>query len=185
MTSFSSHRKKLLRTGFTIIELLIVITVVGILAAITIVAYPGVQKQARESKMDADIKQLTEAVTLARAGTKQTLFSMIGTSVSVGGCTGCDCRYGGYMEVADDVPKTSNCWNDYQTVLKILTEKSGINVMGIVDPWGRPYDIDQNEGESPGNYCRVDYIASYQRPYTTAAKFDRKVDIPFYTQLCS
>lgn len=35
-------------SGFTIVELLIVIVVIGILAAITIVAYNGVQQRARD-----------------------------------------------------------------------------------------------------------------------------------------
>jgi prepilin-type N-terminal cleavage/methylation domain-containing protein len=42
---FSS--KQILEKGFTIVELLIVIVVIGILAAITIVAYNGVQQRAR------------------------------------------------------------------------------------------------------------------------------------------
>ena len=35
------------RSGFTIVELLIVIVVIGILAAITVVAYNGIQERAR------------------------------------------------------------------------------------------------------------------------------------------
>ncbi|RYF29318.1 MAG: prepilin-type N-terminal cleavage/methylation domain-containing protein [Chloroflexi bacterium] len=38
------------KSGFTIVELLIVIVVIGILAAITIVAFNGVQKRAQQSK---------------------------------------------------------------------------------------------------------------------------------------
>lgn len=45
-------------SGFTIVELLIVIVVIGILAAITIVAYNGVQNKARTS---AATSQLTQA----------------------------------------------------------------------------------------------------------------------------
>ena len=41
--------------GFTIVELLIVIVVIGILAAITIVAYNGIQQRARDSVMRADL----------------------------------------------------------------------------------------------------------------------------------
>ena len=41
-------RKK--QTGFTIVELLIVIVVIGILAAITIVAFNGVQQRARDAQ---------------------------------------------------------------------------------------------------------------------------------------
>lgn len=40
-------------TGFTIVELLIVIVVIGILAAITIVAYNGVQNRAKTSSAQA------------------------------------------------------------------------------------------------------------------------------------
>ncbi len=39
--------------GFTIVELLIVIVVIGILAAITIVAYNGIQNRARTSSAQA------------------------------------------------------------------------------------------------------------------------------------
>jgi len=50
------------KRGFTIVELLIVIVVIGILAAITIVAYNGVQERARFSKAQADLKALNNAV---------------------------------------------------------------------------------------------------------------------------
>lgn len=42
--------------GFTIVELLIVITVIAILAAITIVAYNGVQERAQNARKISDIK---------------------------------------------------------------------------------------------------------------------------------
>ena len=41
--------------GFTIVELLIVIVVIGILAAITIVAYNGIQERARVATAQADL----------------------------------------------------------------------------------------------------------------------------------
>jgi prepilin-type N-terminal cleavage/methylation domain-containing protein len=44
--------------GFTIVELLIVIVVIGILAAITIVAYNGVQNRARTTTAQANAEEV-------------------------------------------------------------------------------------------------------------------------------
>jgi general secretion pathway protein G len=50
------------QTGFTIVELLIVIVVIGILAAISIVAYNGVQAKARDSQRISDLKSIVKAL---------------------------------------------------------------------------------------------------------------------------
>lgn len=44
------------RGGFTIVELLVVIVVIGILAAITIVAYNGIQQRAQNAKTASAVK---------------------------------------------------------------------------------------------------------------------------------
>jgi prepilin-type N-terminal cleavage/methylation domain-containing protein len=46
------------QTGFTIVELLIVIVVIGILAAITIVAYNGIQNRANDTAVQADLRNV-------------------------------------------------------------------------------------------------------------------------------
>ncbi len=48
--------------GFTIVELLIVIVVIGILAAITIVAYNGIQQRARDADRMTDISSIKKAI---------------------------------------------------------------------------------------------------------------------------
>lgn len=50
--------------GFTIVELLIVIVIIGILAAITIVAFNGSQARARDSARIAKIKSIAKAIEL-------------------------------------------------------------------------------------------------------------------------
>jgi len=45
------------KTGFTIVELLIVIVVIGILAAVILVAYNGIQKRAQQSVAQNTVKQ--------------------------------------------------------------------------------------------------------------------------------
>lgn len=49
------------KSGFTIVELLIVIVVIAILAAISIVAYSGVQQRARDSKRISDVNAIVAA----------------------------------------------------------------------------------------------------------------------------
>jgi prepilin-type N-terminal cleavage/methylation domain-containing protein len=53
--------------GFTIVELLIVIVVIGILAAISIVAYNGVQAKARNSQVVAGTSTYLKAIAQYRA----------------------------------------------------------------------------------------------------------------------
>lgn len=48
--------------GFTIVELLIVIVVIGILAAITIVAYNGVQAKANATAVESQVDQYRKAL---------------------------------------------------------------------------------------------------------------------------
>lgn len=50
--------------GFTIVELLIVIVIIGILAAITIVAYNGTQARARDSQRMTDLRSIQKALEL-------------------------------------------------------------------------------------------------------------------------
>ena len=50
-------KQKHYHSAFTIVELLIVIVVIGLLAAITVVAYNGIQSRARNSALQANVKQ--------------------------------------------------------------------------------------------------------------------------------
>lgn len=68
--------------GFTIVELLIVIVVIGILAAITIVAYNGIQTRAKNAKTTAAASAWVKALKLYNAdkGTWPTTGSCLGTT---------------------------------------------------------------------------------------------------------
>jgi len=53
--------------GFTIVELLIVIVVIGILAAITIVSYSGIQQRARIAVLQSDLRNASTQLELENA----------------------------------------------------------------------------------------------------------------------
>lgn len=53
--------------GFTIVELLVVIVVIAILAAISVVAYTGIQTRARTSVVTSELSQATRALVVYRA----------------------------------------------------------------------------------------------------------------------
>ncbi len=67
--------------GFTIVELLIVIVIIGILAAITVVAYNGIQQRANNSARISAISQLMKLINgyTATYGTYPTTFGSCGT----------------------------------------------------------------------------------------------------------
>jgi len=54
------------KSGFTIVELLIVVVVIGILAAITVVAYNGIQGKARDAQRLQDMASIVKALQLYR-----------------------------------------------------------------------------------------------------------------------
>ena len=55
------------KQGFTIIELLVVMVVIGILVTIMIVSYTGIQQRARDSERSSDVTQIRVALDKYRA----------------------------------------------------------------------------------------------------------------------
>ena len=55
------------RRGFTIVELLVVIVVIGILTAVTVVSYRGISERARDSRRLTDMHNITNLLELYKA----------------------------------------------------------------------------------------------------------------------
>lgn len=148
------------RSGFTIVELLIVIVVIGILAAITIVAYNGIQDRAIMTKRNSDMQTLYKAITLARVNQDKSLGDITGYVYLSGRCAAATGNPGAIEP--KDLPKTHICWTTYYTVLTALQNASGVSLAGLRegDSRGNPYVYDENEGEG-GNYCSTDSSITY------------------------
>lgn len=66
MPSFNRlHRSR--SKGFTIVELLIVIVIIGILAAIVIVAYNGITSRAKDASLKADLSNVAKKLDVYKA----------------------------------------------------------------------------------------------------------------------
>jgi len=135
------------QAGFTIVELLIVIVVIGILAAITIVAFNGVQDRSRTARTQSDVRNLLQAVQAARTNTGMTLLQITGSTNSTLTKTLSDAAIDKIMLASD---------------LNISKLKDG-------DGWGNYYRIDENEKELSGTDCRKDSITVLNRPELSVA----------------
>lgn len=165
--------------GFTIVELLIVITVVAILAVIVLVAYNGIQDRAREAKIKSDLSQIEKAVTLARINTNQTLIDITGN-----GWTGEGCMTAISGRDLTDTSDTNvaNCWTAWENFVNTVSTAGGVNIRSIVDPWGRPYYVDENEGQNGGS-CTKDDLGRYREPHQQWGNTDLRT-IPNSLQSC-
>ncbi len=129
------------KSGFTIVELLIVIVVIAILAAITIVSYNGISERAKVNQVKTDTRNLTQAIVAARNNTNKTLREITGSTDSRG------------TKALSDA------------ALDAISAASGINLAGLKsgDAWGNYYRIDENELESGPTDCRPDSIQVLNR----------------------
>lgn len=129
------------QTGFTIVELLIVIVIIGILAAITVVAYNGIQQRAKNQQASSDLANLAKAIHLARINEAKVLKDITGNS-----CTSCGSQA------------------NYDLTLDRIGAASGVNLssLKVGNPWGSRYVIDENELENMAvnNGCNRDGIGA-------------------------
>ncbi len=155
--------------GFTIVELLIVIVVIGILAAITLTSFSTVQDQAKASRAKDDLTLLTKAIKAGRINQSKTLNQITGSSWTGGSCFGRNTNLAA-------LPKSDACWVDYQSALTAIAGAASTQLEGLMngDPYGAPYYIDENE--LPG-YCVADTVGDPFSPKSSGYDY---YSVPYY-----
>ena len=150
-------------SGFTILELLIVIVVIGILAGIVVVSYGGVRQQAAESKKDSDLVSLKDAIVLARANNGETLNQITGRAGfnSVVACITTD-NPSPQVEPSQ-LATSTNCWQNYYTALDAIgtASKTDLDDLKKGDARGNPYLIAEYEGVDSGSPCSKDRLGYF------------------------
>lgn len=165
------------KAGFTIVELVVVIAVIAVLVTITAIAYIQVQKDARTAQMQTDLQSLQTAIRSAQSNSGKVLGAITGSWGTVASCT----TKGSGTDFSTLSKTTDACWVAYLSALDKISAAGGQDVRGLVDPWGRPYYIDENENASgPTDCATLDRLGAFANPFVTGYNQyfpDTRVDV--------
>ncbi|MNR16482.1 putative major pilin subunit [compost metagenome] len=105
------------KLGFTIVELIVTVAVIGILASITIVAYNGTQAQARDADRMSDLEGIADAIQLYRLKN--------GNDIQAGSGCGYQGNGGGWFNLNTNTATPDA--NYTKSILSCLTDEGYLN----------------------------------------------------------
>lgn len=148
--------------GFTIVELLIVIVVIGILATITIVAYNGIQNRANDTAVQSDLRNLANILEMEYAKEENVYPSPVSSSHGFK-ATKNSYRTDGMSH------NLSYCYIDTETspsYVVLAMSKSG-TAYYISNIENRPQEFTGTWGDTPSAACRtiIPEIDTFWRGY--------------------
>ncbi|MDQ1284213.1 MAG: hypothetical protein QG620_561 [Patescibacteria group bacterium] len=139
--------------AFTLIEILIVIAIIGILAAVVLVSLNSSRDKSKYAKAEQEMAQFAKAMEMAQIMTRKPLREITGSNHSAGPCFASSGKY------LKDIPDTDPCYTSWVSAITKLGVAAGTDLSDLKrDPWGSPYMLDENEGEFSTNPCRLDKV---------------------------
>lgn len=139
------------QTGFTLIELVVVITILGILTAVALPRFIGLQTQARAAKLQGFYGSMRAAAALAHANCIVDLAGLTTppTCTSTAGTTNMD---GSPVAMVNQYPAATSA--GIVTAMQLNTLSDGVTITA-----GNPITIDISNAATPAN-CRISYTAA-------------------------
>jgi len=138
--------------GFTIVELLIVIVVIGILAAIVIMTYNGIQQRSRNTARVATMSTMVDSFKLAQIRTN---LSALSTAIADSGDWNRACLTTGYADVNGDGKGDCMIWNgspyvsESPALLALFKENVSLPRPGSYPPFTIKSGSDQDQKLGP------------------------------------
>lgn len=152
------------KKGFTIIELLVVVVIIGLLSTIGVTVFTKARKASRDAKRIADLKEISTAVEMYYNENGAYPFSAQGNNNWAGECP----NYGGYDM---PVPYIQNLVPTYISILPQDPKfKDTDNRCYLYRSNGTDYMITANQtmeticGSDPSNACNPPHIQALDRP---------------------
>lgn len=104
------------KNGFTLMELLIAISIVAILMAIGIVSYGTINKQSRDTRRKSDLEQIRSALEMYRADKGYYPNAGGGSFTEISSGLAADLVTGGYIAALPTDPKSGSMIYEYQAL---------------------------------------------------------------------
>ena len=162
------------RSGFTIVELLIVIVVIAILAAITTITYSNIQKRARDSHRKSDLSTLAKAYGLYRIDNGD-MFIGSGCGSGGNGAGWVSGTYGTYTPIHDclknsgvlstNIQDPQNIMGSMGTISRAYMKYSCIQNGSLVTYFFASLESEPQSNTALDSTCQPDHDTNYGMNY--------------------